>query len=71
MANTHPESTSAMMEMLGRHPLAWKPEDFTSIKNSTPKYVTSLDGAGVAEVESGLDKFKGSWPNLRLFVSSP
>jgi len=63
MANTTSEIiTQELMEVLGRHPLAWKPEDFgVDNPNSTPNYVHVIGEEGVAEVDAALEKFKGKY----------
>ncbi|KAK0619376.1 hypothetical protein B0T14DRAFT_431180 [Immersiella caudata] len=55
------------MEVLRRHPLAWKPEDFSvDNPNSTPEYLHVVDEDGMAEVDAALEKFKGKRLSLKL-----
>jgi len=52
------------MAALGRHPLAWKPEDFAHTSNSVspPKYVMDVGKDGVEEIEKALSAFKSEMP---------
>ncbi|KAK4446859.1 hypothetical protein QBC34DRAFT_304485 [Podospora aff. communis PSN243] len=47
-----------MLAALGRHPLAWKPEDFGGNPDSHPAYLYSVGEDGVAEAEKALETFK-------------